>query len=399
MGLTYKRFTHAKEAPTMRHLWIVLLTGLFPAGSLTAQVDEAVFKTVLRRGGDDGSKSYRIPGLAVSKSGTLIACFDIRWQGTRDLPADIDVGVMRSLDGGKTWGPMIVAMDYDRNAPGSAGNGVGDPAILVDQKTGHLFLAALWSYGDNGWQGSGAGLSQQETGQLVISRSMDDGQTWETPRSITPQIKKPQWQLCFQGPGAGIQSSDGTLVFPAQFKDELGKPSSCFIYSQDGGDNWRISPAAIPDQPPTSESQIVQVGPKLLLMTMRNEARGPMRWWSRWRWESQLSDGTWEEPWMDVQDPVCMAGLTAHPSGAVLLSHNDSPKREKMTIRVSQDQGRSWSKGRLLDDRPSGYSCLTVLPDGDIGILYEVGDRNDVETLTFARFPLDWVLQPLSTGR
>jgi len=332
--------------------------------------------------------------LAVSNAGTLIACFDIRWQGSRDLPGDIDVGVMRSTDAGETWGPMIVALDYDSRVPGSAGNGVGDPAILVDRKSGHLFMAALWSFGDNGWHGSGAGLSPQETGQLILSRSTDDGLTWEEPKSITSQIKQPQWQLVFQGPGAGIQLVDGALVFAAQYKDDRGKPSSCFIYSLDGGDQWNISPAAIPDQPPTSESQIVQVGPNLLLMTMRNESRGPMRLWSRWSWENQLSDGKWEKHWMDVQDPVCMAGLTCHPSGAVLLSHNDSTKRERMTIRISHDQGKSWSKGRLLDSRPSGYSCLAILPNGDIGILYEVGDRHDVETLTFARFNLDWAMQP-----
>ena len=62
-----------------------------------------------------------------------------------------------------------------------------------------------------------------------------------------------------------------------------------------------------------------------------------------------------------------------------------------MTIRTSRDGGRSWSAGRLLDPRPSAYSCLSVLKDGRLGILYETGDKHAVETLTFARFPLDWV--------
>ncbi len=351
-----------------------------------------VFKTVIRREGDDGSKSYRIPGLAVTNSGTLIACFDIRWQGSGDLPADIDVGVMRSMDGGRTWGPMIVAIDYDSQSPDSAGNGVGDSAILVDRSTGNILIAALWSYGKNGWHGSGPGLEPEETGQLVISRSTDDGLTWEAPISITPQVKRPEWQLCFQGPGAGIQLEDGILVFPAQFKDETGKPSSCFLFSTDGGTDWQISPPAIAGQPPTSESQIVQVAPGRLLMTMRNESRGPERLWAHWSWEGSIASGKWSEHWEKVRDPVCMAGLTRHPNGTALLSSNNSTRRERMTIRTSDDQGLNWSDGKLLDDRPSGYSCLTVLPAGDIGILYEVGDRHDVETLTFARFSLGWAI-------
>jgi sialidase-1 len=353
--------------------------------------DPRITKAVVRREGDDNSKSYRIPGLAVTPKGTLIACFDIRWDGSHDLPADIDVGVMRSTDRGDTWGPMIVALDYDKNVPGSCGNGVGDPAVLVDSKTGHVFLAALWSKGDNAWNGSKPGMTPDETGQLVITRSADDGLTWEQPRSITPQIKQKEWKLLFNGPGAGICLKDGTLVFPAQFKNAAGKATSCFIFSTDQGENWKISPGAIPDSPPTSEAQIVQLADDSLLLTMRNESRAPRRLWSRWQWSGQLENGKWVDTWDEVLDPVCMAGLTYHPKGYVLLSNNNSTRRERLSIRHSKD-GKAWSEARLLDARPTAYSCLTVLPDGDLGILYEGGDHS-VETLTFARFPLEWVLE------
>ncbi len=359
----------------------------------TSHEDPRIKRVIVRREGDDGSKSYRIPAMTVTPKGTIVTCFDIRWNGSGDLPANIDVGVMRSTDNGDTWGPMIVAMDYDQNVANSRDNGVGDPAILVDRDSGHLFIAALWSFGDNGWHGSRPGLDFMETGQLVIARSTDDGLTWERPRSITPQIKDPSWRLLFNGPGAGIQLIDGTLVFPAQFKDAEAKPSSCFIYSTDQGENWKISPAAIPDTPLTSESQIVQLGDGSLLMTMRNETRDPQRVWSRWEWTSELANGRWVDTRMDVTDPVCMAGLTRHPSGVVLLSNNNSNRRERMTIRYSRDEGQTWSKGRLLDPRPAAYSCLATLANGEVGIFYECGDSGSVETLTFARFPLEWVTE------
>ncbi len=359
----------------------------------TSYQDPRIKRVVVRREGDDGSKSYRIPGLAVTPKGTLVACFDIRWEGSGDLPSNIDVGVIRSTDNGDTWGKMITAIDYDQQVPNSRGNGVGDPAILVDRNTGHLYIAALWSFGNNGWNGSGPGLAPAETGQLVVVRSTDDGLTWERPKSITTQIKDKQWRLLFNGPGAGIQLTDGTLVFPAQFKDATGKASSCFIYSQDQGENWQISPPAIPGTPLTSESQIVQLSDGSLLMTMRNETRDPQRAWSRWQWTGNLANGTWVDTRLDIADPVCMAGLTRHPSGVVLLSNDNSNRRERMTIRYSKDEGQTWSDGRLLDPRPSAYSCIATMANGDIGILYECGDNRSTETLTFATFPLEWVVE------
>lgn len=65
----------------------------------------------VRQRNDDGSKSYRIPGMVCTPKGTLITVYDIRWNNSADLQEDIDVGVSRSLDGGQTWLPMQKAID------------------------------------------------------------------------------------------------------------------------------------------------------------------------------------------------------------------------------------------------------------------------------------------------
>ena len=62
-----------------------------------------------------------------------------------------------------------------------------------------------------------------------------------------------------------------------------------------------------------------------------------------------------------------------------------------MTVRVSYDEGKTWPVAKLLNAGPSGYSCLTVLPDMKIGCLYERGDRYSTEKTTFARFSLEWL--------
>ena len=64
----------------------------------------------LRQSGDNGVYSYRIPGLVTTNQGVLLAVYDVRHQTNIDLQEDIDIGMSRSLDGGKSWEPMKIIM-------------------------------------------------------------------------------------------------------------------------------------------------------------------------------------------------------------------------------------------------------------------------------------------------
>jgi sialidase-1 len=358
-----------------------------------------IFRTVVRKQGEEGVHTYRIPALATTPKGTVLALFDVRHKSAADLPADIDVGLVRSTDNGSTWGKLQVILDFDAQAPGARGNGVGDPSVLVNRRTGEIFVAALWSFGNRAWNGSGLGLTREETGQFVITRSRDEGATWSPARSITAEVKDPTWRLCFQGPGAGIQLKDGTLLFPAQYRTAEGPPRACFVYSVDDGEHWRISPPAAPDGPPTSEAQIAELADGSLLLSMRNEARSGQRVWAVFTGKGDLASGSWGKPWLDLPDPTCMASLLRHSSGVLLFSNpNSARRRVAMTVRASRDEGRSWNDGELIDARPSAYSCLSELSDGQIAMLYETGEKTGIETLTFARFPLSLVA-PSEIGR
>ena len=66
-------------------------------------------------------------------------------------------------------------------------------------------------------------------------------------------------------------------------------------------------------------------------------------------------------------------------------------QRHRMTVRVSDDGGATWPVARLLDGGPAAYSCLTVLPDGTIGCLYECGRKHAYEGITFAWFRVEWL--------
>jgi sialidase-1 len=380
-----------------------------PAGSQPA-TPEGSGKTVLRRRGDEGVHTYRIPGLTTTKAGTLLAVFDLRHKGGGDLPGDIDVGMRRSTDGGQTWSPMAVVMDYDKTVKGSAGNGVGDPCIVADLQTGSVFVAGLWSFGNRGWVGSGPGLEPTETGQFVLARSDDDGKTWSQPINITRQVKNPEWKLCFQGPGRGIQLRDGALVLPAQFKDGSSNaiPHSFFIYSEDHGQTWKPSPPAIPpgQLPWTTESQVAELADGGILISMRNHDGRKQRAWAvftRNPATGSLDGGSWSPVWYALDDPTCAAALVSLPSKVpcenfVLFANPASKrKRERMTVYLSRDGGKTWPVSKLVDARPSAYSCLTALPDGGIGLLYECGDTHAAAELMFARFTLDWLTDGADT--
>ena len=326
----------------------------------------------------DGVAAYRIPGLVTTGDGTLVACYDIRHRSSRDLQGDIDIGVSRSLDGGRTWEGMIVAMDMGQwGGLPEEQNGVGDPCILLDEGTGDLLLFAAWVHGKPGdlaWWTAGDGLSPEDTPQLLMSRSRDNGLSWSEPTSLTSQVKRPEWRFSFQGPGRGITMEDGTLVLPFQHQEPDRTPASGIIYSRDHGETWNIHESAKAN---TTESQVVELSPGVLMLNMRdNRGTGRAVYTTSdmgRTWVAHPSDGT-------LPEPVCMASLLKVPAGRnalgkdILLFSNpaSSTSRKDIRIRLSTDAGLSWSEGVLLDEGEGwGYSCLTMVDDETVGILYE----------------------------
>ena len=74
----------------------------------------------------------------------------------------------------------------------------------------------------------------------------------------------------------------------------------------------------------------------------------------------------------------------------LLFSRPAAPdKSARMTVSLSEDEGRTWSLHKLINPGSSGYSDLIVLPDRTIGLLHNQGSR-----VAFARFNLKWLKQP-----
>jgi len=349
----------------------------------------------VRQHGDDGVHTYRIPGITTTNNGTLIAVYDNRNRRGGDLPGDIDVGMSRSTDGGQTWEPMRVIMDMGDD-PKWNYDGIGDPSILTDRVTGNIWVAATWSHGNRSWHGSGPGMRPEETGQFMLARSSDDGRTWSKPINITAQVKvNPKWRFVLQGPGNGITTGDGTLVFPAQFRGEddkpiNGKPFSTIISSKDRGQTWTLGTGVKID---TTEAQIVQLGHGSIMINCRDNRGG-----SRSVYTTNDLGQTWSEhptTRKALPEPVCNADIlrVVHPRhGPLVLFSNPNTTRGRhhFTMKVSNDEGMTWPAKwhTLYDERPgSGYSTLTPIDDDHIGVLYEGPGE-----LYFLRFSIDELL-------
>jgi sialidase-1 len=395
------------ELPSGEH-WFWVSPILKKNASIDGRVDASVFRVkaggkvltpaqaspegsqrigyAVRLPGDDNSKSYRIPGLVRTKAGTLIAVYDIRYGHAGDLPANVDVGASRSTDGGQSWEPMQIAMDMG-NDPKHGYDGIGDPAILVDPKTGRIWIAALWSHGNRAWNGSGPGMTPEETGQTILVHSDDDGKTWSKPINITPMVKDPEWRLFFNGPGAGIVTKDGTLVFAAQYRAADGKPWSTLLTSKDGGETWQVGTGVKSD---TTEAQAIELADGSIMINCRDNRGG-----SRTIAVTQDLGKSWKLHPTDrsaLREPVCMASLFrwVHPQHGDLIffSNPDATNgRHDMTIKLSRDQALSWkeSDARLYDSRSCfGYSCLAPATAKHIGVIYE-----GKSSMLYLRFPLE----------
>lgn len=308
-------------------------------------------------------------------------------------------------------------------------NGISDANILVDEKTGTIYIAGLWMYGlldeDGKWieglteesgkwghqwrdKASQPGFDIKETSQFLLTKSVDDGKTWSEPVNLTKMCKKKEWWLWAPAPGHGISLADGTLVFPTQGRDQNGHPFSNITYSKDGGNTWVTSEPAYSN---TTENMAVQLSDGSIMLNMRYNANRGNLGDDNGRVISTTSDlgQTWTEHPTSKKaliEPTCMASIHKHyyiqngQKKSVLFFSNPNSRegRHHMTIKVSFDDGKTWPEKYwlLLDEgKGRGYSCLTSVDQETIGILYE-GSQAD---MTFQRISLtDWLDIP-STGK
>jgi sialidase-1 len=368
---------------------------ILPMAAATPDIEH-----VLAVRGTGGYRQYRIPALAVSREGTLLAAYDGR-PNLDDLPNPIDLLLRRSTDNGRSWGAQQVVRT------GGGLNGYGDPSLLVDVDTGRIFM--FHAAGTHaGFFEAAAGMEPDDQIQHCdLSYSDDDGLTWQH-RRITAQLKlrpparpgEPAITGIFAAAGQGIQIHSGP--YRGRLVQQYvvlagGEIMAASAFSDDHGVSWTLGEligAGTHGFSP-NENKVAALPDGRLLLHSRGTPR---------RLSATSDDGgaTWSAllPVEDLPDPGDNGSLTrfdGQPSvtrfagddtGSWLLATNnrDTSLRRNTVLSLSTDNGHSWPAGLVLCPGSSAYSTAARLPDGNIGVLYE---RQGYREIVFASVPAE----------
>ncbi len=351
--------------------------------------------------GEGGYVGYRIPALAVSASGTILAFCEARKYSGRDTD-QIDLFVRRSADNGQTFdGIRVVATAEDWVC--------GNPAPVVDRETGVIWLL----FCKNRIDGDEGVICEGKAPRTVwVTHSADDGETWAEPREITDNVKRANWSWYATGPGHGIQLRNGRLVIPCdhivlQDCNRQDPYFSHIIYSDDHGKTWRIGGSA---DEGTNESTVVETMDGWLYFNCRNKYRlADSHQFSNQEADSgnfravawSVDGGESFAPIVHdaaLPEPICQGSVVRftnnrqHDRNRILFSNPGTRAgRHTLTVRLSYDECRTWPVAKALYEGPAAYSDLCIAPDMTICCFYERGDERPYERITLARFNLAWL--------
>jgi sialidase-1 len=364
---------------TPPRLCVIALIHCVCAASLAADLAQTDVFTA----GAEGYHTFRIPALVATPKGTLLAICEGRKTGRGDH-GDLDLVQKRSTDGGKTWGQLELIHEEG----GTAKVTIGNPCPVVDQTTGVLWLPFT-----------------RDNDRVFMMSSSDDGRTWTAPQEITADVKKSDWNWYATGPGNGIQLASGKhagrLVIPCDHRvgaskndkdnwDKAGR--SHVIYSDDHGKSWQLGGST---DFAMNECAVVELPDGTLMLNSRSYRGKACRGISL----SRDGGATWEPTTDDpaLVESVCQASLIRcrwtgeqkEPRDVLVFCNPAVPKgRHHLTVRMSDDFGKTWPHSKLVCEGSSAYSSLAALPGGEIGLLYE---RDNYKHLTFVRLPLEWI--------
>ena len=349
--------------------------------------------------GEDGYVRYRIPALAITNRGTILAFCEARKHTGHDTD-QIDLYVRRSQDNG-------VSFEERRLIVSEEGWVCGNPAPIVDRLKQKIWLL----FCKNRMDGDETAIIEGKAPRTVwVTYSEDEGESWSEAKEITAQIKRTNWSWYATGPCHGIQLRSGRLIAScnhAVFKErkvETDPHHSHVIYSDDHGESWHVGGVA---DIGTNESTIMEAEDGQLYLNSRN--------WHRLADAGNFRSISWSADFgmsfsptvhdAALIEPICQASVCRFTSGwqhdrnRVIFSNptgliDGKRDRAEMRIRLSYDECRTWPLSRILHAGPAAYSDLGVTGDLNICCLYERGEQDSpYDTLTLARFNLEWLTQ------
>lgn len=354
---------------------------------------------------NQGNTHYRIPAIITWTNGDILAFADKRQGGSGDLPNQIDVMVKISTNNGTNWDAekMITPKSTSKK------DGHGDTGVVLDKKTGDILAVVAFGQGF-------LASTPDDPIRIRVIRSKDGGKSWSTPLDITSQIygagcrdiTRKGWYAAFATSGNGLQLRNGRMMFVINVRETSSSNATSFrnyiMYSDDGGYKWKVSRGSPKNPQGGNEAKVVELNEDgHLLMNIR--PNGPR--WNRLLARSYDYGETWTEA--KVQGDLPSAGsngdmiyytstnngydrnriITLVDSQGSYQSKGVGPGPGVPVFYISYDEGNTWQKKQTLYTENAGYSSMTILKDGSIGILAEL-TRPWNGPIWFLRASVEW---------
>ena len=360
---------------------------------------EGVSETVVFENGQDGYQCYRIPAIVKAPNGDLLAFAEARRNDCGDF-GDVDMVLKRSIDNGKSWSKLQMAVDFGDNQ-------AGNPAPVYDLADPAYPKGRLFLFYNTGTAHEADVRQGKAVREVWYKTSTDNGKSWSEAVNITLQTSRPNaptvnpaytfqedWRSYANTPGHALQIQNGPYrgrLFVAA-NHSAGPPQEQYrdytahaFYSDDHGKTFKLSPNL--DYAGGNEATAAETSDGNLLFNFRNQS-GDAKY--RLQGFTKNAGESWEEVRVmkDLPDPVCQGSIIsfAPKKGQPVLlfsNANSQTKRENLTVRTSTDDGQTWSAGKVIYPGLAAYSDLVIQKNGDIGVLYE---KDGYKRIAYARF-------------
>ncbi len=385
---------------------LLLLVGSLCLAALPAARSAEPVRSIVFEAGMDGVPEYRVPAVAVTGNGVLLAAAEARLRPASDGGAS-RVVLRRSTDGGATWS---ASTDVGEVPPDGSGRPVNPADAVADPGEPTRHNPVLLPAGE----GVVHLLYGAEHRRVFHRVSRDDGATFGPPTEVTSALDRPgeppDGRVCAPGPGHGLRLRSGRLLVPVSLSTTTGGPGQrpsavTTLFSDDDGASWRAGEIVASDP---GEAVAVELPDGRVALHLRHATPTPRRA------VAFSPDGAtgWSRP-----QPV--AGLPGPDTGAGLIRLPGHPREahatlvstpadssgpadpsggrvglapRNLTVRLSADDGSTWPVARVLDTGMAGGSDLAVLPDGSLVCVHERGTAaGGMAGIVCARFDLDWL--------
>jgi hypothetical protein len=191
----------------------------------------------------------------------------------------------------------------------------------VQLRAGRLILPVAWH--------QGPGQDRDTAGVILCYLSDDNGRTWRCSKDSFKGYGPNGQRITVQEPGV-VELKDGRLMM--FMRTNAGSQYIC--YSRDGGETW---------------SKAQQSSPRSAGISPRLSPGGTLPAAGRAKSPASIKRIPWTGDLLCVRNDH--SGIHRYPAGW----------RTPLCLAVSKDEGKTWSRSRIIEGNPDGWYCYTAI--------------------------------------